>query len=33
MTGSGSTVLGLFIKEIQQRFNFPAHYFLKEIEL
>jgi 4-diphosphocytidyl-2-C-methyl-D-erythritol kinase len=33
MTGSGSTVFGLFLKETQQRFNFPAHYFLKEIEL
>lgn len=31
MSGSGSTVYGLFHREAQFRLQFPAHYFLKEI--
>lgn len=29
MSGSGSTVYGLFKKDISLRFDFPGHYFLK----
>lgn len=31
MTGSGSTVYGFFKKDLQINFDFPAHYFIKEI--
>ncbi len=31
MSGSGSTVYGIFKKEIELSFNFPAHYFVKEL--
>jgi 4-diphosphocytidyl-2-C-methyl-D-erythritol kinase len=31
MSGSGSTVYGIFKKEIELSFNFPAHYYLKEL--
>jgi 4-diphosphocytidyl-2-C-methyl-D-erythritol kinase len=31
MTGSGSTVYGLFPKEEQPTFSFPAHYFVKVV--
>jgi len=29
MTGSGSTVFGLFHKEVEPALSFPAHYFVK----
>jgi 4-diphosphocytidyl-2-C-methyl-D-erythritol kinase len=32
MSGSGSTVYGIFKKEIELSFNFPAHYFVKELK-
>lgn len=31
MSGSGSTVYGLFEKKAQLAFDFPSHYFVKEI--
>ena len=31
MTGSGSTVYGLFDKKAAPSFNFPSHYFLKSV--
>jgi 4-diphosphocytidyl-2-C-methyl-D-erythritol kinase len=31
MSGSGATVYGLFEKDKQVQFNFPAHYFIKQI--
>lgn len=31
MSGSGSTVFGLFDKNIQPQLNFPKHYFIKQI--
>jgi 4-diphosphocytidyl-2-C-methyl-D-erythritol kinase len=31
MSGSGSTVFGIFKKEIKVSFNFPVHYYLKEL--
>lgn len=31
MSGSGSSVYGLFAKNTQLRFEFPSHYFIKEI--
>lgn len=31
LSGSGSTVFGLFEKEIKTSFSFPAHYFIKEL--
>jgi 4-diphosphocytidyl-2-C-methyl-D-erythritol kinase len=29
MSGSGSTVYGIFSKEAEIKFNFPANYFVK----
>jgi 4-diphosphocytidyl-2C-methyl-D-erythritol kinase len=29
MTGSGSTVFGIFPKDATPAFSFPAHYFVK----
>jgi 4-diphosphocytidyl-2-C-methyl-D-erythritol kinase len=31
MSGSGSTVFGIFKKEMKTSFSFPAHYFVKEL--
>lgn len=31
MSGSGSSVYGLFEKNLQLNFDFPSHYFVKEI--
>ncbi|MFL5808553.1 MAG: 4-(cytidine 5'-diphospho)-2-C-methyl-D-erythritol kinase [Flavisolibacter sp.] len=31
MTGSGSTVYGLFEKNTELSFNFPSHYFVKSV--
>lgn len=31
MSGSGSSVYGLFEKNLQLNFDFPSHYFMKEI--
>ncbi|MCC7401533.1 MAG: 4-(cytidine 5'-diphospho)-2-C-methyl-D-erythritol kinase [Chitinophagaceae bacterium] len=31
MSGSGSTVFGIFKKDMETRFSFPAHYFTKEL--
>jgi 4-diphosphocytidyl-2-C-methyl-D-erythritol kinase len=31
MSGSGSSVYGLFEKNVELQFDFPAHYFVKEI--
>jgi 4-diphosphocytidyl-2-C-methyl-D-erythritol kinase len=31
MTGSGSTVFGLFEKPFMPQLNLPAHYFMKTI--
>ncbi len=31
MTGSGSTVFGIFPKEAEPSFSFPAHYFVKTV--
>lgn len=31
MTGSGSTVFGLFKKDVEPSFNFPSHYFVKTV--
>ncbi len=33
MTGSGSSVYGIFEKEAQPKFTFPPHYFIKELVL
>ncbi|HVT84866.1 MAG TPA: 4-(cytidine 5'-diphospho)-2-C-methyl-D-erythritol kinase [Chitinophagaceae bacterium] len=31
LSGSGSTVFGVFAKETKTSFSFPAHYFIKEL--
>jgi 4-diphosphocytidyl-2-C-methyl-D-erythritol kinase len=31
MSGSGSTMYGLFEKTVQMKVNYPSHYFVKEI--
>jgi 4-diphosphocytidyl-2-C-methyl-D-erythritol kinase len=31
MSGSGSTVFGIFHKDAQPEFSFPAHYFVKQM--
>lgn len=33
MSGSGSTVYGIFPKQLPVKFNFPTHYFVKELFL
>lgn len=32
MSGSGSTVYGIFKKDAELRFQFPGHYFVRELE-
>ena len=31
LSGSGSTVFGIFSPEAEPKFSFPAHYFIKEV--
>jgi 4-diphosphocytidyl-2-C-methyl-D-erythritol kinase len=33
MSGSGSTVYGIFPKELYLKFSFPEHYFIKELPI
>jgi hypothetical protein len=32
MSGSGSTVFGIFENTINPTFHFPEHYFVKEVK-
>ena len=32
MSGSGSTVYGIFEKDYVPKFNFPSNYFIKELK-